>query len=46
VTPAAAIEMIQAGQPLSLQPLCGGLNPELAWESLHLLSEQVLPALG
>jgi alkanesulfonate monooxygenase SsuD/methylene tetrahydromethanopterin reductase-like flavin-dependent oxidoreductase (luciferase family) len=45
VTPAAAVEMIQAGQPLVLQPLCGGLNAEVAWESLHLLGERVLPAL-
>jgi alkanesulfonate monooxygenase SsuD/methylene tetrahydromethanopterin reductase-like flavin-dependent oxidoreductase (luciferase family) len=46
VTPPAAVEMIQGGQPLSFQPLCGGLSPEVAWESLHLLSARVLPALG
>ena len=45
VTPPTAVEMIQAGQPLGLQPLCGGLSPDVAWESLHLLSERVLPAL-
>jgi alkanesulfonate monooxygenase SsuD/methylene tetrahydromethanopterin reductase-like flavin-dependent oxidoreductase (luciferase family) len=45
VTPSAAVEMIRAGQPLGLQPLCGGLSPEVAWESLHLLGERVLPAL-
>jgi alkanesulfonate monooxygenase SsuD/methylene tetrahydromethanopterin reductase-like flavin-dependent oxidoreductase (luciferase family) len=28
---------------LSLQPLCGGLPPEYAWESLETLVEEVLP---
>jgi alkanesulfonate monooxygenase SsuD/methylene tetrahydromethanopterin reductase-like flavin-dependent oxidoreductase (luciferase family) len=46
VTPPMAVEMVRAGQPLGLQPLCGGLSPDVAWESLHLLSERVLPALG
>ncbi len=46
VTPAAAVEMIRGGMPLSLQPLCGGLDPEVAWESLHLLGDRVLPALS
>lgn len=45
VTPPAAVEMIRAGQPLLFQPLCGGLNPDVAWESLQLLNELVLPAL-
>jgi alkanesulfonate monooxygenase SsuD/methylene tetrahydromethanopterin reductase-like flavin-dependent oxidoreductase (luciferase family) len=26
------------------QPLCGGIPPELAWESLHLFEREVLPA--
>jgi hypothetical protein len=29
---------------LGLQPLCGGLPPALAWESLRLVVEKVLPA--
>jgi hypothetical protein len=28
-----------------LQPLCGGLPPKLAWRSLELLAEKVLPAV-
>jgi alkanesulfonate monooxygenase SsuD/methylene tetrahydromethanopterin reductase-like flavin-dependent oxidoreductase (luciferase family) len=28
-----------------LYPLCGGIAPELAWESLHLLEHDVLPHL-
>ena len=32
-------------QPIQFHPLCGGIHPELAWQSLKLFSEQVLPAL-
>ena len=46
VTPDEALEMIRAGQPLALQPLCGGLPPAVAWESLQLIADRVLPALG
>ena len=46
VTPDEALAMIRAGQPLMLQPLSGGLPPELAWESLHLIGDRVMPALG
>ena len=46
VTPDEAIAAIRAGQPLMLQPLCGGLPPELAWESLQLIGDRVMPALG
>lgn len=27
-------------------PMCGGMPPALAWESLHLFEKSVLPALG
>jgi alkanesulfonate monooxygenase SsuD/methylene tetrahydromethanopterin reductase-like flavin-dependent oxidoreductase (luciferase family) len=34
------------GRPvLLLYPLCGGLPPEVAWESLHLVEHEVLPRL-
>lgn len=29
-----------------LHPMLGGIPPELAWESLHLLEHEVLPRLG
>ena len=45
VTPDEAIAMIRAGQPLPMQPLCGGTSPEDAWESLHLIAERVMPAI-
>ncbi len=31
---------------LTLHPLCGGMPIDKGWESLHLLTEQVLPKLA
>ncbi|GAG16441.1 unnamed protein product [marine sediment metagenome] len=45
VTPAEAVELVAACGLLSTQPLCGGIPPDLAWESLHLIGSEVLPAL-
>lgn len=44
-TPDEAVAQIRASGLLLLQPLCGGLPPELAWPSLELLVSDVLPAL-
>ena len=33
------------GRFVHLHPLCGGLPPDLAWASLKLFEEEVLPAL-
>jgi alkanesulfonate monooxygenase SsuD/methylene tetrahydromethanopterin reductase-like flavin-dependent oxidoreductase (luciferase family) len=44
-TPDQAIAHVRANGVLLTQPLCGGLPPDLAWESLHLIAERVLPAL-
>ncbi len=41
---AEAVEAVQKTGMLALQPLCGGLPPELAWRSLRLVVEKVLPA--
>ena len=41
-----AIEHIRTNGMLSLQPLCGGLPPELAWRSLRLVAERVMPAVS
>ena len=30
---------------IALHPLMGGLDPDLAWESLRLIESKVLPAL-
>ncbi|HWD03506.1 MAG TPA: LLM class flavin-dependent oxidoreductase [Amycolatopsis sp.] len=46
VTPAEAVERLASLPPdyeLRLHPLLGGIPPELAWESLRLLADQVLP---
>jgi alkanesulfonate monooxygenase SsuD/methylene tetrahydromethanopterin reductase-like flavin-dependent oxidoreductase (luciferase family) len=45
LTPDEAIAMVKTGMPLLLHPLCGGLAPEVAWESLRLVAERVMPAL-
>jgi alkanesulfonate monooxygenase SsuD/methylene tetrahydromethanopterin reductase-like flavin-dependent oxidoreductase (luciferase family) len=46
VTPARARELVAEFGTLGLQPLCGGMPPELAWESLKLIETDVLPAAG
>lgn len=45
VTPEEAVALVHANGYLGLQPLCGGLDPELAWTSLRLVETEVLPNL-
>ena len=45
LTPDEAVEHIRTHFVLPMQPLCGGMPPELAWRSLETLAEQVLPRL-
>ena len=42
---AQAITYVRQRGMLALQPLCGGLPPTLAWESLRLVAEKVIPAV-
>jgi alkanesulfonate monooxygenase SsuD/methylene tetrahydromethanopterin reductase-like flavin-dependent oxidoreductase (luciferase family) len=35
LTPSAATEFVRAGKSLPLHPLCGGLDPDLAWRYLE-----------
>lgn len=42
-TPDEAVERIRKHGALMLQPLCGGLPPEIAWKSLELIASDVLP---
>jgi alkanesulfonate monooxygenase SsuD/methylene tetrahydromethanopterin reductase-like flavin-dependent oxidoreductase (luciferase family) len=42
LTPDEAVEHSRRGN-LLLYPLCGGIPPEMAWESLHLVEHEVLP---
>jgi hypothetical protein len=43
VSPADAIGLLRRFGVLALQPLAGGLPPELAWESLRCIERDVLP---
>lgn len=48
VTPDELIDMCRNMDPrgsIMLHPLAGGYNPDLAWESLRLVEEKVLPAV-
>jgi alkanesulfonate monooxygenase SsuD/methylene tetrahydromethanopterin reductase-like flavin-dependent oxidoreductase (luciferase family) len=40
----AARDMV-AAQPIMLHPLCGGIPPDLAWQSLELFMSEVMPTL-
>jgi alkanesulfonate monooxygenase SsuD/methylene tetrahydromethanopterin reductase-like flavin-dependent oxidoreductase (luciferase family) len=40
----AARGMVSA-QPIMLHPLCGGIHPDLAWQSLRLFMTEVMPTL-
>ena len=42
LTPDEAVAHLGRGS-LLLYPLCGGIPPDLAWESLHLVEHEVLP---
>lgn len=44
-TPDEALAYIESNGLLLLQPLCGGLPPELAWESLETMKSRVLSRL-
>ena len=41
----AARNMISA-QPIMFHPLCGGINPELGWDSLNLFLGKVMQPLS
>ncbi len=43
LTPEEAVLRIRKHGAVMLQPLCGGLPPALAWQSLELLASDVLP---
>jgi alkanesulfonate monooxygenase SsuD/methylene tetrahydromethanopterin reductase-like flavin-dependent oxidoreductase (luciferase family) len=46
VTVADAVDLIRANGQLSLQPLCGGLDPEVAWTYLRRVVDEVMPAVS
>ena len=45
-TPQGFVEEISGGREVALfHPMCGGISPALAWQSLRLFESQVLPEL-
>ena len=36
--------MVRSGLPLSLQPLAGGVPPEIAWPYFRTVTDVVMPA--
>jgi alkanesulfonate monooxygenase SsuD/methylene tetrahydromethanopterin reductase-like flavin-dependent oxidoreductase (luciferase family) len=45
VTTDEALSMISSGAPLPLQPLVGGLPPEIAWRYLRNVTDDLMPML-
>jgi alkanesulfonate monooxygenase SsuD/methylene tetrahydromethanopterin reductase-like flavin-dependent oxidoreductase (luciferase family) len=45
LTPDEAIDCARTHGSLALHPLCGGIPPAVAWESLQLLADAVFPRL-
>lgn len=41
-----AVDLVRKGQLLPLQPLVGGLPPEVAWRYLRTVTDEVLPQVG
>jgi alkanesulfonate monooxygenase SsuD/methylene tetrahydromethanopterin reductase-like flavin-dependent oxidoreductase (luciferase family) len=41
-----AVAQVRSGMPLSMQPLCGGIPPELAWKSVRLAGTAVQASLA
>jgi len=46
VTPDECVELVRTHGSLALHPLCGGIPPEIAWQSLELVAAKVQPRLA
>jgi alkanesulfonate monooxygenase SsuD/methylene tetrahydromethanopterin reductase-like flavin-dependent oxidoreductase (luciferase family) len=46
VTVDDAVALVQSGSLLNLQPLVGGLPPEMAWRYLRTVADEVMPRLS
>jgi alkanesulfonate monooxygenase SsuD/methylene tetrahydromethanopterin reductase-like flavin-dependent oxidoreductase (luciferase family) len=46
VTPDECADIARTHGMVALHPLCGGIAPDLAWESLELIASKVQPALS
>ena len=40
---AEAVERVRAGEIINLSPLCGGMDPDIAWPYLKRIGEVVIP---
>jgi alkanesulfonate monooxygenase SsuD/methylene tetrahydromethanopterin reductase-like flavin-dependent oxidoreductase (luciferase family) len=45
VTVEEAVAIVRSGMPLQLQPLVGGLPPEVAWKHLRIVTDDVMAKL-
>jgi alkanesulfonate monooxygenase SsuD/methylene tetrahydromethanopterin reductase-like flavin-dependent oxidoreductase (luciferase family) len=46
VTVSEAVDIIHTHGPLGLHPLCGGLDPDVAWPYLRRVVDEVVPAVA
>jgi len=46
LTPDECVDLLRRRPSLCVHPLCGGLPPEIGWETLHLIATKVQPALA
>ena len=46
VTPDECVELVRRDGAALLHPLCGGIDPDIGWESLELVHTKVMPALA
>jgi len=46
LTPDQCIDLVRSTGAAVVHPLCGGIDPEIGWESLRLIADEVLPALA
>ena len=46
ITPDECVARVRETGSLMLHPLMGGLDPDLAWESLELIASKVIPVLS
>ncbi|MGZ8734125.1 MAG: LLM class flavin-dependent oxidoreductase [Acidimicrobiia bacterium] len=46
LTPDECVDLVRRRGSVALHPLCGGIPPEIAWESLELVAAKVQPAFA
>jgi alkanesulfonate monooxygenase SsuD/methylene tetrahydromethanopterin reductase-like flavin-dependent oxidoreductase (luciferase family) len=46
LTPDECIDLVRTRGSLSVHPLCGGVPPEIGWETMELVATKVMPAVA